>query len=239
MLRFIKNNLLWSQTFDDAFRSGDTFFNEFNDRRMQEKKYHWRERLGRQSGFSPEEAAFRAYEEFADDYYNTHKDRPGAEKQFRKIAYALSHAAPFMDRDGNYKGKEFFLSEKWKVLLADYYKQRSIENPTQKELNEQISSFQYDASVIHLAWDELIVGKPPWEAKSVFRGAHAFCTPHHIVSKMIVPLERVMFWLIVLRENNMVIEETRFDKHVYLSKYAEADPDTLQEPYRTVVTKLR
>jgi hypothetical protein len=135
MLRFIKNNLLWSYTFDEAYRRGDTFFTRYNDRSMQEKRFHWRERLGRQGGYTPEEAAFRAYEEFADDYYVRNKDRRDAEWHFQEIAYALEFAAPYTDRNGTYKERKTFLSDRWLSYLQQHEERRNIERAEQKEVS--------------------------------------------------------------------------------------------------------
>lgn len=239
MLRFIKNNLLWSQTFDDAYRGGATFFSRYDDRRMQEKRFHWRERLGRQGGCTPEEAAFRAYEDFANDYYDRNRDRRDTEKEFQEIAFALEFAAPCTDRDGNYKDKKTFLSERWLAYLQQYNDRRKIEKAEQQERTDQVTSFRFEAAEIAAAWDGLLNGKVPWEAKSVFRGAYPRCTPHEIATKMIVPIRDVMFWLIVFRTHHMVTEAAIIDKHLYVSDYARTDPETLREPLKAIVSKLR
>lgn len=239
MLRFIKNNLLWSQTFDQAFNLGGTFFSKFNDKRLQEKRYHWRERLGRLSNLTPEEAAFRAYEEFADDYHSRNHHRKDAEAEFLDLAHALEFAAPHVDRDGNYKESRTFLSPRWLGYLGQYEEKWTKYRAEQQRRTDEVTSFRFPMEEIAAAWERLLSGDIPWEAKSVFRGAYPRCSPHDIAAKMIVPMRDVMFWLVVFRTHHLVTEAVVVDRHLYTSDYARTDPETLREPLKTLVSRLR
>lgn len=237
MLRFIKNNLLWSQTFDAAFERGGTFFGPFVSNELQEKRFHWRERLGRLRGLTPEEAAFRAYEEFAETYVAANRGQPEAEHEFQDMAFALEYAAPFADKDGQYRDRKSFLSPFWLAYLEKHQARRAGEKSEQERQTAEILSLRFEQSELDEAWAKLVAGDTPWQAKAVFKASRVRTTPHQIASKTGVEIRAVMFWLIVFRSQGLVEEAVVADRHMYTGRFGFSDPAT--EPHKSIVKGLR
>lgn len=237
MLRFIKNNLLWSQTFDAAFERGATFFGPFVSNELQEKRFHWRERLGRLRGLTPEEAAFRAYEEFAESYVAANRGQPEAEREFQDMAFALEYAAPFTDKDGHYCDRKSFLSPFWLAYLEKHRARRTDEKSEQERQTAEILSLRFEHHDLDGAWAKLIAGETPWQAKAVFEASRVRTTPHQIAAKTGVDIRAVMFWLIVFRTQGLVEEAVVADRHMYTGRFGFYDPTS--EPHKSVVARLR
>lgn len=237
MLRFIKNNLLWSQTFDDAFERGGSFFGPFVSKELQEKRFHWRERLGRLRGLTPEEAAFRAYEEFAESYVAANRGQPEAEREFQDMAFALEYAAPYTDKDGQYRDRKAFLSPFWLAHLEKYQARRAGEKSEQERQTAEILSLRFGHDELDAAWAQLVAGDIAWQAKAVFEASRVRTTPHQIAAKTGVDIRDVMLWLIAFRTQGLVEEAVVMDRHMYTGRFGFSDPTS--EPHKSVVARLR
>ncbi len=239
MFDFLRNTLLWKQTFDSAFNRGMIFFSKFDGRKLQEKRYHWRERLGREGrGYRPREAAFRAFLEFANDYYSENCDRPDAERDFQDIAFALEFSAPYQDHEGNYKPERSFLSERWLKYLEDYRVRREAEKADRDNKYKEVLSHRFAIEEIESAWQSLLTGNIPPAARSVFLGAYPRSSAHEIAEKTLLPLREVVFWAVLFRINGMMEEAVISDEHFYTSIYARTDPATIREPKASLVARL-
>ncbi|MGO4739946.1 hypothetical protein AB4099_25590 [Bosea sp. 2KB_26] len=237
MLRFIKNNLLWSQTFDAAFERGGTFFGPFVSNELQEKRFHWRERLGRLRGLTPEKAAFRAYEEFAEGYVAASRGQLEAERELQDLAFALEYAAPFTGKDGQYRDRKSFLSPFWLAHLEKYQVRRAGEKSEQERQTAEILSLRFEHNELDSAWAKLVAGDVPWQTRSVFEASRVRTTPHKIASQTGVEIRDVMFWLIVFRTHGLVEEAVVMDRHMYTGRFGFSDPTS--EPHKSVVAGLR
>ena len=218
MFDFLKNTILWKQTFDSEFESGFWAFRQFDNRRLAEKRAYYRER-GQGQGMTPAEAAFRTYEEFADEYRREIRDDRNAEKTIQQLAGALEAAAPYQDRNGNYKPKRDFLPKHWHAPLDAHRALQAEESEARKVLAEEIRSFRFLREEINAAWANALAGDVPSAAKRVWRWVDRPRVPHEIAESMEVPLRDVMFWLIVFREHLLMTERVHADVHKFSKEY--------------------
>ena len=122
MLDFFKTTVLWKQTFDTHFNSSMSLLKRYDCPALNVARILYREEEGQAQGLLPGEAVFRAIEEFANAYYEEHKDRNDAVADFEELAHALEFAAPNEDSFGGDVAPRSFLSERWIMFLEAYRK---------------------------------------------------------------------------------------------------------------------
>ena len=122
MQRWLTNTFFWKRAFDAAFKYGLISFPRVPETLLNEKRFHWRQKLGQQMHLSPEEAAFRAFEDFADDFFRAGRRLNYQEEEvLQKIAYGLLRAAPSVDSSGKWRDGESFLTDRWLSYLEAYH----------------------------------------------------------------------------------------------------------------------
>lgn len=225
------------RSFDSHFESGMIFFRPFDCRRLREKRSYWREQ-GKSSGLTPDEASFRAFKEFADEYYQENHTRPDdAINDFETFAYALEYAAPSFDRDGKYKERRTFLSTRWSAYLDKYNEKRGVEEKT----FEEVLRYKFPREEIDAAWGDLLRGDIPDEAIRIWQAAGGFPgqIAHSIVSIAQVSVREFVFWMVVFREHRLMTEHQFGAQHRYESKYLSSKPsDGLDERTLKIVARL-
>lgn len=205
MFDIIKNTLLWKQTFDSCFSSGMSAaaFAPFDCRRLQEKRAFWREQGRPRYNLTPNEASFRAFREFADEYYFENRNRPDIGKTFEELANALEWAAPYFDRNGKYCERETFLSDRWKDYFDQYKKRRKAEEETFNE----VLTHRFSKDEIDEAWNRICSGDIPNEAVRIWQAADKEKIAHDIVSDAKVSVRDFVFWMVVFREHHLMMEK--------------------------------
>lgn len=233
MLNFIKTTLFWKRDFDSAFRTYMGFFEKFDSHTLNEKRYHWRERLGRLDNLPPREAAFKAFQDFANTYYKETPDKNDASAvlEFQEIAGGLEMAAPYQDRDGNLKERRSFLSERWRAYFDDYKTRRDKEKAERKRKFNEVIAIRFTDEQLDTGWNQLVSGDIPSSVKGVWRAAHATKTPYQISEDANVSLHDTVFWALVLRNQGLMSEWTYAGEESRYVRLEEPEqPITLDRP---------
>ncbi len=227
MFQKLKDKVFWKIQFDSEWRTAGTFFNfiKFHytaDQKIKEKKYLWREEKGKY--FSPRLAAFKAYEEFSNEYYREHHGRSDAECDFTEIGKALEHAAPYLDEDGNYRERESYLSDRWKKYLEKYRIAYKKNQEMIERLANEVMSFRFDESEIDAAWNDLTNGNIPEAATRIWRASHPRKSALEIADEADVSMSDFVFWMCVFRRHLYMVERVVSGTHMY---YRQEDNDDL------------
>jgi hypothetical protein len=251
MLGKLTRSLFWRKRYEEfwrrqAFRFGGvnvSFYGPLSinlellkwDRRLDEKKAFWGER-GKERGYTPEQAVFHALQETANEFYMAYSKDSGMEDTWLFLAEKLQWIASIYARDsdtyGTYENK---LSAHWKT----YYQQVEEERQKSKRRSAEVRSYRFPWKDVESAWDELIQGKAPDDAKRIWKAMlRSIKTAHEIADEAAVSVERFVFWMIVLRDNGLV-EEYPHDEPKYVkSSDARSDGEKLSSDHRAVLRAL-
>jgi hypothetical protein len=218
MFQRLKDKLFWKTQFDSEWHRASIFFNfiKFHhpaDQRIREKKYLWREEKGR--WYSPRLAAYKAYEEFCEEYYRANIDLPNSEQDFIQMGAALESAAPYLDEEGKYKDSASFLTDKWRTYLSVYRVEREKEKNEEEKHSNEITSFRFDMSELDSAWNRICEGNIPDVASRIWHHAFPRKSGHEIAREAGVTLREFVFWMCVFRRHLGLTEQVVVGTHMY------------------------
>lgn len=218
MFKRLTDELFWSSNFDFYWKVYSTSdFERLPVGRWNKLQMHrsfWRE-CGRRYGYSPERAVFEALREYADEAYKELKGNKYIDVEWREIALALDRARPSLDNSGRIIEREKLLADPWLSLVAE------AEEVEDRQRN--LMNIRFDESEVEAAWQRIVLGDVPDEARRIWHCASRIGTAYAISERAGVNIEVFVFWMLVFRAHGLMEEFKEHKANLY--KNRNGDPD--------------
>jgi len=219
MLQRLKDKLFWKAQFDSQWESAIYFIGRFGslgtyNQGLQEKKYVWREDLGRRFNYSPRLAVYKGIEEYCDELYLWYLEQPGTRKDhFKEMAHALEQAAPYFDEDYHYKEQKTFLSDRWKPYLDAWHIGYDKKQANIKRDASEIESYRFELSEIDEVWNNMKKGEIPEIASRIWYYSYPRKSAHRIAANAGVSIREFVFWMCVFKRHLNMVEKIQLGTH--------------------------
>jgi len=181
----------------------------------------------------PEQAAYKAFEDFCNAYEKKYASRMGLDRDLEKLADILAMNAPSFGENGEYLDHEARLNSKW----LEHYKRYKARQNTIEIRNEEIAAIEIDEEELDSAWKALSEGEIGIEAERVWRALRAKGSVHEIAYRAKVSLSTAYFWIKVFTRNKLAYGskpylsgETLFEKRDLFDPIFDLD----EEPFASL-----
>ena len=246
-MNFLKRGVLWKPTFNDAFTSycllmklsPSEWVGEFV-KLLEETQVYWRELEGKRRRMFPEEAAFYAFVEFSDKYFNKYGEITGVEYDLERLAQSMASNGSYTDRSGAYLyGNSIFQKRSISPRWFKYYEQSRERLEKSTKVAEEIKAICISETMLSESVEKLQEGDIPDIAISIWQALKSQGFIHDIADRSKSSIADTLLWILAFQKLKLirVVSNSNINGVVYISvDLTWGNHDIDDEPYNTLDT---